>query len=213
VLIGYARVSKDEQHLDLQLDALTAAGCERIFTDKESGAKRDRKGLTDALSHLRTGDVFTVWKLDRLGRSTLQLMLLLNDLHVRGVEFRSLTEGLDTTTPFGKFLYTLSAALAELERDRLIERTRAGLRAAKVRGRNGGRPRSLTPEQERHALDLLADGSRSITEVARLLKVSRSTISRIAATHGDDNSAPNEGAPMNQPNVQAVQAGSAEPGS
>ncbi len=169
-----------EQNLALQIDALTAAGCERIFTDKESGVK-NRKGLTDALSHVREGDVFTVWKLDRLGRGTLSLMLLMNELHERKVEFRSLTEGIDTSTPFGQFYFTLSAALAQLDRDRLIERTRAGLAAAKARGRKGGRPRSLTPEQERHALDLLADGSRSITQVARLLKVSRSTISRVAS--------------------------------
>src|SRR5688500_14791274 len=101
MLIGYARVSKDEQVLDLQLDALAAAGVERVFTDKQSGAKADRRGLAEALSHLREGDVLTVWKLDRLGRSTIQLMLLLNQLHERGVDFKSLTEGIDTTTSFG----------------------------------------------------------------------------------------------------------------
>ena len=100
MLIGYARVSKDEQNLDLQLDALAAAGAERVFTDKQSGAKADRKGLAEALSHLRAGHCLTVWKLARLGRSTMQLMILLNE---RGVEFKSLTEGIDTTTPFGRF--------------------------------------------------------------------------------------------------------------
>src|SRR3954467_14119494 len=129
MLIGYARVSKDEQNLDLQVDALTAAGVEspHIFTDKLSGAKADRKGLADALSHLRKGDVLVVWKLDRLGRGTLQLMMLLNELHERGVDFKSLTEGIDTTTSFGRFYFTMAAALTQLERDRLIERTRAGL--------------------------------------------------------------------------------------
>ena len=137
MLIGYARVSKDEQNLDLQTDALNAAGVEKTFTDKLSGAKADRKGLADALSHLRKGDVLVVWKLDRLGRGTLQLMILLNELHERGIDFRSLTEGIDTTTSFGRFYFTMAAALAQLERDRLIERTRAGLAAAKARGRTG----------------------------------------------------------------------------
>src|SRR3954451_18379258 len=108
MLIGYARVSKSEQNLDLQIDALTAAGVDEqyIFTDKESGAKTVRKGLETALSHLRKGDVLTVWKLDRLGRSTTQLMMLLNQLHERGVDFKSLTEGIDTTTSFGRFFFT-----------------------------------------------------------------------------------------------------------
>jgi len=177
MLIGYARVSKDEQNLDLQMDALTAAGVERIFTDKMSGAKADRKGLTEALSHLRKGDVLTVWKLDRLGRSTIQLILLLNDLHERGVDFKSLTEGIDTTTSFGRFFFTMSAALSQLERDRLIERTKAGLKSAKARGRTGGRRPKLTSDQIEMAKGLLASG-RAPRDVAKAFGIGRSTLYR-----------------------------------
>ena len=177
VLIGYARVSKDEQNLDLQLDALNAAGVERIFSDKESGAKADRKGLAETLSHLRAGDVLTVWKLDRLGRNTIQLMMLLNQLHERGVEFKSLTEGIDTTTAFGRFFFTMSAALSQLERDRLIERTKAGLKSAKARGKTGGRKPKLTPEQIEMAKGLLASG-KAPRDVAKAFGVGRSTLYR-----------------------------------
>jgi DNA invertase Pin-like site-specific DNA recombinase len=177
MLIGYARVSKDEQNLDLQTDALTAAGVEKTFTDKMSGAKADRKGLADALSHLRKGDVLVVWKLDRLGRGTLQLMMLLNELHERGIDFKSLTEGIDTTTSFGRFYFTMAAALAQLERDRLIERTRAGLVAAKTRGRTGGRKPKLTPDQVEMARGLL-DGGKPPRDVAKAFGVGRSTLYR-----------------------------------
>ena len=177
MLIGYARVSKDEQNLDLQTDALTAAGVEKFFTDKMSGAKADRKGLADALSHLRKGDVLVVWKLDRLGRGTLQLMLLLNELHERGIDFRSLTEGIDTTTSFGRFYFTMAAALAQLERDRLIERTRAGLVAAKARGRTGGRKPKLLPDQVEMARGLLESG-KPPRDVTRAFGVGRSTLYR-----------------------------------
>jgi DNA invertase Pin-like site-specific DNA recombinase len=189
VLIGYARVSKDEQNLDLQMDALTAAGVERIFTDKMSGAKADRKGLTEALSHLRKGDVLTVWKLDRLGRSTIQLMLLLNDLHERGVDFKSLTEGIDTTTSFGRFFFTMSAALSQLERDRLIERTKAGLKSAKARGRTGGRRPKLTSDQIEMAKGLLASG-RAPRDVAKAFGIGRSTLYRYVP--GDTSAADEE---------------------
>src|SRR4051794_9637357 len=114
MLIGYARVSKDEQNLDLQTDALTATGVEKTFADKLSGAKADRRGLAEALSHLRAGHCLTVWKLAHLGRPTMQLMILLNDLHQRKVESKSLTEGIDTTTPFGRFQFTMAAAPAQL---------------------------------------------------------------------------------------------------
>jgi len=177
VLIGYARVSKDEQNLDLQLNALNAAGVERIFSDKESGAKADRKGLAETLSHLRAGDVLTVWKLDRLGRNTIQLMMLLNQLHERGVEFKSLTEGIDTTTAFGRFFFTMSATLRQLERDRLIERTKTGLKSAKARGRTGGRKPKLTSEQIEMAKGLLASG-KAPRDVAKAFGVGRSTLYR-----------------------------------
>ena len=189
VLIGYARVSKDEQNLDLQLDALNAAGVERIFSDKESGAKADRKGLAETLSHLRAGDVLTVWKLDRLGRNTIQLIMLLNQLHERGVEFKSLTEGIDTTTSFGRFFFTMSAALSQLERDRLIERTKAGLKAAKARGRTGGRKPKLTSEQIEMAKGLLASG-KAPRDVAKAFGVGRSTLYRYVP--GDTSTADEE---------------------
>jgi DNA invertase Pin-like site-specific DNA recombinase len=173
VLIGYARVSKTEQNLDLQIDALKAAGCDprRIFTDKQSGAKWDRRGLDAAMSHLREGDTLVVWKMDRLGRTVLQSVQFLNSLHKEKVEFRSLTEGIDTNTPMGKFYFHMAAALAELERDRLIERTNAGLAAAKARGRKGGRKRSLSAEQAALALDMMKDGSRSMAQVAKMMNV------------------------------------------
>src|SRR3954469_22042372 len=177
MLIGYARVSKDEQNLDLQTDTLAAAGVEKTFTDKLSGAKADRKGLADALSHLRKGDVLVVWKLDRLGRGTLQLMVLLNELHERGIDFKSLTEGIDTTTSFGRFYFTMAAALAQLERDRLIERTRAGLVAAKARGRTGGRKPKLLPDQIEMARGLL-EGGKPPRDVAKAFGVGRSTLYR-----------------------------------
>ena len=189
VLIGYARVSKDEQNLDLQLDALNAAGVERIFSDKESGAKADRKGLAETLSHLRAGDVLTVWKLDRLGRNTIQLMMLLNQLHERGVEFKSLTEGIDTTTSFGRFFFTMSAALSQLERDRLIERTKAGLKSAKARGRTGGRRPKLSPDQVEMAKGLLASG-KAPRDVAKAFGVGRSTLYRYVP--GDTSTADEE---------------------
>ena len=189
VLIGYARVSKDEQNLDLQFDALNAAGVERIFSDKESGAKADRKGLAETLSHLRAGDVLTVWKLDRLGRNTIQLMMLLNQLHERGVEFKSLTEGIDTTTSFGRFFFTMSAALSQLERDRLIERTKAGLKSAKARGRTGGRRPKLSPDQVEMAKGLLASG-RAPRDVAKAFGIGRSTLYRYVP--GDTSTADEE---------------------
>ena len=183
MLIGYARTSKTEQNLDMQMDALRSAGCEKIFADKQSGAKWERAELKAAVSHLRAGDTLVVWKLDRLGRTVLQSVQFLTSLHKEKIEFRSLTEGIDTNTSFGKFYFHMASALAELERDRLIERTNAGLKAAKARGRKGGRKRSLSPDREAHALDLLRQG-KSQADVARLLKVSAPTISRLVERAG-----------------------------
>jgi len=137
-----------------------------------------------AMSHLREGDTLVVWKMDRLGRTVLQSVQFLNSLHKEKIEFRSLTEGIDTNTPMGKFYFHMAAALAELERDRLIERTNAGLAAAKARGRKGGRKRALSVEQEALALDMMKDGSRSMAQVAKLMNVSRSTISRLVERAG-----------------------------
>src|SRR3954452_8858130 len=129
MLIGYARVSTDEQLLDLQLDALKAAGCKRIFTDKVSTTKVDHPGLADAVAHLRGGDVLVIWKLDRLGRTVKGLVDFVADLHECKIQFRSLTDGIDTTTPAGRFFFHVMAAMAEMERQLVAERTRAGLAA------------------------------------------------------------------------------------
>ncbi len=144
MLIGYARVSTQEQSLDLQCDALTQAGCERIFSDRASGTKAQRPGLAETLSHLRAGDVLVIWKLDRLGRSVKGLVDLVGDLAGRGVQFKSLTDGIDTTTPAGRFFFHLMASLAQMERELIVERTHAGLAVARQRGRVGGRRRRMT---------------------------------------------------------------------
>src|SRR5258708_2371613 len=156
--IGYIRVSKSEQREGLQEDALKAAGCEKFFMDKISGAKFEREGLNAALAFARSGDIVVVWKLDRLGRSLIELIRRMNTLKERGVEFVSLTEQIDTTTRGGKLIFHMMGALAEFERDLIRERTMAGLEAARARGHNGGRPRKLqTAAKVALALTLLAD--------------------------------------------------------
>src|ERR671938_488780 len=146
MLVGYARVSTQDQTLDLQLDALKKVGCEKLYTDTASGAKADREGLEEAINYAREGDVLVVWRLDRLGRSLGHLIETITELHRRGVGFRSLTEQIDTTTPSGKLIFHVFGALAEFERDLIRERTQAGLTAARVRGRTGGRPAVMTPQ-------------------------------------------------------------------
>jgi len=178
MLIGYARVSTAEQRLDLQVDALTRAGCERIFSDHASGGRGDRAGLADALSHLRAGDTLVVWKLDRLGRTVRQLVDFTAELRTKEINFASLTDGIDTGTAAGRFFFHVMAAVAEMERDLVRERTLAGLSAAKARGRLGGRPSKLTTQQVSHAKLLLADPAVSGAEVARTLGVARSTLYR-----------------------------------
>src|SRR5918995_4230730 len=142
--IGYARVSTGEQTLDLQLDALKAAGCGKIYEETASGAKAERPVLEDVLSYLRKGDTLVVWRLDRLGRSLPHLIETVAALAARGIGFKSLTEQIDTTTPGGKLVFHVFGALAEFERDLIRERTNAGLAAARARGRTGGRPKVLT---------------------------------------------------------------------
>jgi DNA invertase Pin-like site-specific DNA recombinase len=177
MLIGYARVSTDEQSLDLQLDALKAAGCKRIFTDKVSTTKADHPGLADALSHLRHADVLVIWKLNRLGRTVKGLVDFVADLHGRKIQFRSLTDGIDTTTPAGRFFFHVMASLAQMERELLAERTRAGLDAARRRGRVGGRKRRMTPGKVESARKLLRGGM-APREVAQSLSVSIPTLYR-----------------------------------
>src|SRR6266852_3319482 len=177
--IGYVRVSKQEQHEALQIDALKEAGCEKWFVDKITGSKAERKGLDEALAYLRPGDTFVVWKLDRAGRSLTHLIELLKSLKERNIEFISLTEQIDTTTPGGKLIFHLMGALAEFERDLIRERTNAGLAAAKARGRVGGRPRKLkTSGKIALAQRMFADQSHSISEICAALGISRATLYR-----------------------------------
>ena len=177
--IGYVRVSKHEQNEALQIDALKEAGCEKWFVDKVTGTKAERKGLNEALAYVRPGDTFIVWKLDRAGRSLKHLIELLNHLDQHQIGFKSLTEQIDTTTPGGKLIFHLMGALAEFERDLIRERTNAGLAAARVRGRVGGRPRKLrTSGKVALARQMFADQSHSIPEICAALGISRATLYR-----------------------------------
>jgi len=178
MLIGYARVSKTEQHLELQLDALNKAGCEQIFTDKITGSKTERKGLEEALSHLRKGDTLVVWRLDRLGRSLKHLIETLTGLHEKGIEFKSLTENIDTSTPTGMLMFHLIGALAEFERNLIRERTNAGLEAARARGHKGGRPKKGETETKRMARKLYEDKSITIKDICTSLRISKATLYR-----------------------------------
>jgi DNA invertase Pin-like site-specific DNA recombinase len=177
MLIGYARVSTHDQTLNLQQDALTKAGCNKIFTDTASGAKAERKGLEQAIAYVRKGDTLVVWRLDRLGRSLPHLIATMTDLEERGIGFKSLTENIDTTTSGGKLIFHIFGALAEFERNLIRERTTAGLMAARARGRKGGRPRALTAKQRSIAQDLY-EKRHPIAEICRTLKISKSTLYR-----------------------------------
>lgn len=176
--IGYARVSTDDQNLHLQIDALVASGISPadIYQEKMSGSRTDRPELDHALKALRSGDVLVVWRLDRLGRSLADLVKIVADLESKGVGFESLTEKIDTTSAAGKLMLHVFAALAEFERNIIRERTKAGLAAARARGRKGGRKPSLTEKQVREIRALLRDPGIQATEVARQYGVSRSTL-------------------------------------
>lgn len=178
MLLGYARVSTAEQTHDLQMDALRAAGCERIFTEVASGARTDRPQLTALLDTARAGDTLVIWRLDRLGRSLQHLIKVSDDLQCREIALKSITEGIDTTTTAGRFVYSLLGALAQMEREVLIERTRAGLAAAAARGRKGGRPRALDDGKVRAAQAMLAAGTLSGAEIAKQLGIAPSTLYR-----------------------------------
>lgn len=178
MLIGYARVSTQDQTLDLQRDALTKAGCNRIFTDSVSGAVSERPGLSEALQFARDGDILVVWKLDRLGRSLKHLIETVTALDERGVGFRSITESIDTTTPGGKLIFHVFGALAEFERDLIRERTRAGLAAARARGRRGGRPVKLDAGQQALVKKLYEDKTTAISDILKTMRISRATLYR-----------------------------------
>src|SRR5712675_3493563 len=177
-VIGYARVSTTDQNPQLQLDALHEAGATRIFTDYGvSGSATCRPHLDACLDHLREGDVLTVWKLDRLGRNTQHVLAVVGQLNSRGIGFRSLTEGLHTDGAMGKAMLTIMAAFAQLERDTMIERTRAGLAAAAANGRKGGRPRKVDDADAAKARNLHTKGI-TATDIAKMLGVSRATVYR-----------------------------------
>lgn len=177
MLLGYARVSSHDQNLDLQIEALQKAGCERIYQDRISGARRERPGLERVLDHLRAGDSLVVWKLDRLGRSVKDLIELVGELEKRGVHFQSLTDSIATSTPSGRFFFHVMASMAQMERELLVERTRAGLDAARGQGRIGGRKRKMTDSKLEAARRLLDAGTLP-KDVAANLGVSIPTLYR-----------------------------------
>ncbi len=176
--IGYVRTSTQDQNPDLQVRALSEAGCKKLFTETASGAAIDRPQLKSAVEYLRAGDTLVVWKLDRLARSLRQLIQTVDDLKRRGIGFRSLTEAIDTTTPSGELFFHIFGALGEFERALISERTRAGLAAALARGRKGGRPKSLSDIDLAMARQLLQNPLISVRQVAERLQVSDSTLYR-----------------------------------
>jgi DNA invertase Pin-like site-specific DNA recombinase len=177
MLIGYARVSTQDQNLDLQIDALTNAGCKKIFHEKTSGSRAERPEFSKALEALREGDTLVVWKLDRLGRSVKNLVDLVGELHKQGIQFKSLTDAIDTGTPSGRFFFHVMASLAQMERELTVERTRAGLETARKLGRKGGRKRRMTDSKIESAKRLLANGMPP-RDVALNLSVSIPTLYR-----------------------------------
>lgn len=175
--IGYARVSKGDQNLDMQIDALERFGCDTVYTDKMSGVK-ELPELQQALKALRPGDTFAVWSLDRLGRTTLELLKLMEWFNEKDISFVTTTQNIDTRTPLGKLLFTFAAAFAENERDRLIERTNVGLEAARRRGRNGGRRNALSEKQKKEITAFLEAGTYTVNELITKYGISRATFYR-----------------------------------
>ena len=186
MLIGYARVSTHDQNLDSQKDALHKSGCEKIFVDQISGTVAARPGLEQAMEMLREGDTLVVWRLDRLGRSLKHLIELMGELEVRGVAFKSLQEAIDTSTPGGRLIFHVFGALAEFERNLIRERTRAGLAAARARGRKGGRKKSLNAQQRKVAVGLYKARTHLIKEICQIMGISKPTLYsylRLADSH------------------------------
>jgi DNA invertase Pin-like site-specific DNA recombinase len=184
MLIGYARVSTQDQNLDLQKDALHKAGCEQIYEDRVSGTKARRPGLEQAFSHLREGDTFVVWRLDRLGRSLRHLIDTVTELQEKGIGFKSLTENIDTTTTGGRLVFNIFSSLAQFEAEIIRERTLAGLQAARARGRRGGPKHKLTDEQVQMA-QTLYDTQMPVNEICNTLGISRSTFYRYVKANND----------------------------
>ena len=184
--VGYIRTSKKDQNPQLQRRDLLAAGCQKLFEEQISSREAQRPQLRAALEYVREGDALVVWKLDRFGRSLQELIELVGDLKERGVEFVSLRESIDTTTPGGKLVFHVFGAVAEFERDLVLERTVAGLEAARARGRRGGRPRALDESKARLARRLKAEGEHSVEEICSMLGVGRSTLYRYLAEDDAD---------------------------
>lgn len=183
MLIGYARVSTEGQTLDAQTDALTAAGAERVFADRISGSARHRPELDRMLDQLRPGDVVVVTKYDRLARSLRDLLDIVEVIRTRGGGFKSLAEDIDTTTPAGRLVFHVFASIAQFERERIAERTREGLEAARKRGRVGGRPPALSPAQRDEVRRMRDEEGRTLPEIAKLFRVSVKTIRRVPTGH------------------------------
>jgi DNA invertase Pin-like site-specific DNA recombinase len=179
MLIGYARVSTMDQNLDLQTDALKLAGCEQIFTDKITGTKFERPQLSELKKILRAGDTIVVWKLDRMGRGLRDLINLMKEFDEKKIGFKSLTEGIDTTTTAGKLVFHIFGALAEFERNLIIERTQAGLKAGRARGKIGGRPPKLTEDQKKVLRAMHADKNIPLTTIIDTFKISKPTMYKI----------------------------------
>lgn len=196
--IGYARVSTQDQDLSLQIDALNGAGCKKIYKEKITGSKKERPQLNELLEQLREGDVIVIWKLDRLARSLKDLVSLVNEIQEKGGALHSLNDQIDTTTPHGKFTFHIFAALAEFERDIIRERTKAGLAAARARGRKGGRPKGLSKKAQHTAIiaeKLYQERELTVKEICEQLSISKGTLYNylryrgvnIGAPRGDSN--------------------------
>ncbi|RDV13321.1 recombinase family protein [Pontibacter diazotrophicus] len=186
--IGYARVSTQDQKLELQLDALTQHGCGQIFREKKSGKSKERPELEKMINQLRSGDTVVVWKLDRLGRSLRDLIDLVSEFKERGVEFVSLQDGINTATPTGRFTFNIFASLAEFEREIIRERTKAGLDSANARGKKGGRPTGLSKaalEKAKSARILFDSGTKTVEEIAKILSIGRATCYRYIQSTGE----------------------------
>jgi DNA invertase Pin-like site-specific DNA recombinase len=176
MLIGYARVSTDDQNLHLQQDALVKAGCDHIFEDRLSGVKVEREGLQKSLNYARAGDILVVWRLDRLSRSLKELIDMVTLLEGKSIGLRSLQETIDTSSTSGKLVFHIFAALAEFERNLIRERTRSGLEAARARGRKGGRPKALSPEKRSLAVSLYNAQRHTVAQICKMMGISKPTL-------------------------------------
>lgn len=176
MLVGYARVSTDDQNLNLQRDALSQAGCENIFEDQFSGAKAERPGLHQALQYARAGDTIVVWRLDRLSRSLKDLIEMVTLLEFKGIGLKSLQEAIDTSSSSGKLIFHIFGALAEFERNLIRERTQAGLQAARARGRKGGRPKALNKDKQALAVKLYDEKKHTVDQICKMMGISKPTL-------------------------------------